>query len=503
MAGKRKLPSPLTILMAVIIIAALATVVIPAGQYSRLSYTAGDHFTLITKDTESSLPFTQHTLDSLDIKISLEKFKSGAIRKPVSIPGTYQTIARNRQGIIQILEAPVKGIYDSIDIVFFILVIGGFMNVFNESGAMIKGLTALSYNMKGREAWLIIILSFLFSFAGASYGMAEEALVFYPVMVPLFLAAGYDLMVPVAVIYAGTSIGYLSSFTNPFSTIIASNAAGVNWTDGLYERIAMFVITTMVTIWYIVRYAKKVKANPEASLVYRTDGAVISPYPAIDADNIKDSDTRLTGKTKLLLLVFLFTFLTMIAGVVLFDWWLLEMTALFLSSSILLAIITRLKESVFIKQFITGAESLLTVAMIVGVARGVTIILNEGHISDSILFYSAKLAGGMPPVLFIIVMLLLYMLFTLFISSSSGMAVLTMPIMGALAVLVNVPGREIVNAYLFGMGIMGFLTPTGLILPSLALVNVSFKAWWRFVYPLLIMISLICAACLAAGIFYK
>ncbi len=503
MTAKRKLPSPITILMAVIILAALATIVIPAGQYSRLYYTEGNAFKLTAKGAELSLPFAQQTLDSLNIKITLEKFKSGAIRKPVSVPGTYQTIPKNRQGLIEILQAPIKGIYDSIDIVFFILIIGGFMNVFNESGAMVKGLTALSFNMKGKEAWLIIILTFLFSFAGSSYGMAEEALVFYPVMVPLFLAAGYDLLVPVAVIFAGTQLGTLSSFTNPFSTIIASNAAGVNWSDGLTERIIMFTITTAVTIWYIVRYAQKVKTDPKASYVYRIDGDIVSPYPSIDNRNISQIETKLSGKTKLLLLIFLFTFLIMIAGVVLLDWWLLEMTTLFLTSAILLAIILRLKETVFIKQFITGAESLLSVAMIVGVARGVTIILNEGHISDSILFYSAKLAGSLPPVLFIVILLLLYMLFTLFISSSSGMAVLTMPIMGALAVLVNVPGREIVNAYLFGMGIMGFITPTGLILPSLALVNVSIKSWWRFIYPLLIILFIICAVCLSLGILYK
>jgi len=193
----------------------------------------------------------------------------------------------------------------------------------------------------------------------------------------------------------------------------------------------------------------------------------------------------------------------MIGAVIILDWWLLEMTTLFLGSSILLAFVLRLKETDFIKQFITGAEGLLSVAMIIGVARGVTIVLNEGHISDSILFYSAKLAGSLPPVLFIIIMLILYIFFTLFISSSSGMAVLTMPIMGGLAILVNVPGREIVNAYLFGMGIMGFIAPTGLILPSLALVNVSFKAWWRFIYPLIIILFIICAICLSIGIFYK
>ena len=137
-----------------------------------------------------------------------------------------------------------------------------------------------------------------------------------------------------------------------------------------------------------------------------------------------------------------------------------------------------------------------------GVARGVTLILNNGNISDSILYYSAQLVGGMPPALFIVMLLGLYMVFTLFISSSSGMAVLTMPIIGALAIIVNVPGREIVNTYLYGMGIMGFITPTGLILPALALSNVSLKAWWRFIYPLLIILIVLCASFLIAGIYF-
>jgi uncharacterized ion transporter superfamily protein YfcC len=126
--------------------------------------------------------------------------------------------------------------------------------------------------------------------------------------------------------------------------------------------------------------------------------------------------------------------------------------------------------------------------------------LNEGHISDSILFYSANLVSGMQSSVFIVSLLILFIVFTLFIASSSGMAVLTMPIMGGLAIMVNIPGREIVNAYLFGMGIMGFLTPTGLILPSLALANVSLKAWWRFIKPFLIILFLICCAFLIVGI---
>jgi uncharacterized ion transporter superfamily protein YfcC len=497
MAKKRKLFSPITILMIVIIIAALATWIVPAGRYDTISF--NERTFIINRDSEQvSLPFTQHTLDSVKIHIAAEKFSTGAIRKPVAVPGTFHFLKKNSQGPIDVLEAPLNGIVDSIDIILFILIIGGFMSVFHETGAMVKGLTFLSYRMKGKEAWLIIILTFLFSFAGSSYGMAEEALVFYPVMVPLFLAAGYDLIVPLMVIFGGTQLGTLSSFTNPFATIIASNAAGINWSDGLTERILMFIISTAISIWYLVRYAQKVKEDPSKSIVYRTDGTASSPYEKLDSNVINEP---LKGKTKLLLTLFLLTFLTMIAGIVWFGWWLTEMSALFLGVSILIAVIERVNEKKFLEQFIKGAQELLSVAFIIGVARGVTLVLNNGHISDSILFYSAKLVSGMPSAVFIIALLALYMIFNLFISSSSGMAVLTMPIIGGLAVIANVPGREIVNTYLFGMGIMGFMTPTGLILPSLALTNISLKAWWKFIYPLLIILFVVCSIFLIVGIY--
>ena len=499
MSKKSKLFSPLTILMIIIVIAALATWLVPAGRYNTLTF-QDNTFKYNTDSSDLTLPFTKKTLDSLQIFISPEKFASGAIRKPVAVPETFHLISRNSQGPIDVLEAPIKGITDAIEIILFVLIIGGFFNVFHETGAMVKGLTSLSYKMKGREAWLIILLTFLFSFGGASFGMAEEALVFYPVLVPLFLAAGYDLIVPVAVIFGGTQLGTLSSFTNPFATIIASNAAGVNWTDGLMERILMFAVSTGITIWYLVKYAQKVKKDPTKSIVYKIDGIIKSPY-----ENITNTATAepLSLRSKYLLMLFLFTFLTMIAGVVWFDWWLVEMSSLFLAAAILVAVITKTPEKKFLQQFIKGSEDLLAVAFIIGVARGVTIVLNEGHISDSILFYSAKLVGGMQPSIFIIVLLILFMIFTLFISSSSGMAVLTMPIIGGLAVIVNVPGREIVNAYLFGMGIMGFMAPTGLILPSLALVNVSIKAWWKFIYPLLALLFIVCCLFLIIGIYFK
>jgi uncharacterized ion transporter superfamily protein YfcC len=498
MAAIKKLPSPITILMLVIIFAAIATWLIPAGKYDTLSFPEGaSTFIYSSPEGDQSLPLSQKTLDELGIQISLDKFQDGSIRKPVSIPGTYEHMDANRQTPLDILIAPIKGIYDTIDIILFILFTGGFIGVFYATGAMEKGLLNLSLRMKGKEAWLIVILGFLFAFGGSSFGMAEEAFAFYPIMVPLFLAAGYDLLVPVAVLFGGTQLGVMSSFSNPFSTIIASNAAGINWTDGLYGRLLMFALSTGLFIWYVVRYAQKVKLNPQASYVYQSDGLVQSPFAHFKSE---ETENNADGKTNLLLLLFLTTFLVLIAGVILLNWWLPEMSALFLGSSILIAVITRMGEKKFISLFIKGAEELLGVAFIIGTARGVTIMLNDGNISDSILYYSANLMDHLPPSLFIVIMLFVYLVFTLFISSSSGMAVVTMPIMGSLAVMSGVPGREMVNSYLFGMGIMGMVTPTGLLLPSLALVNVSPKAWWKFIRPLLLMLLILSIIFLVVGV---
>jgi uncharacterized ion transporter superfamily protein YfcC len=502
MAKLKKLPAPVTILVIVIIISAIATWLMPAGSYDKLSYADG-RFSLATPKTTLALPGTQHTLDSLKVRIPLAKFKSGDIRKPVAVPGSYHKLKdKNTQGPINTLQAPIKGLIDAADIIFFILIIGGFMTVFQQTGAMDQGIRYLSYKMNGKEAWLIISLTFFFSFCGSSYGMAEESLVFYPVLVPLYLAAGYDLLVPVAVIFAGTQLGSLSSFSNPFATIIASNAAGISWTDGLIERILVFAITTGVTTWYIVRYAERCKKDPTYSLVHRFNGDQPSPFAHV-VSTTNDAPVTLGWRNVGLLLIFVATLFGMIAGVIWRGWWMTEMSAIYLAGALLVGLIVQMNESVFVERFMEGARSLLSVAFIVGTARGITIILNDGHVSDSILYYSANLVGGMPPVLFIVVLFVLYNLFTLFISSSSGMAVLTMPIFGSLAAVVGVPGREIVNCYLFGMGIMGLITPNGLILPSLALVNVSLKVWFKFIWPLMAILSIICAIFLVVGVLMK
>ena len=499
MSNKKSFPQPIPILMAVIVLAAISTWLLPAGQYSKLSAVEKKSFSMTTPDGDITLPFTQSTLDSLGLRISIQKFINGEVLKPVSVPGTYKKTGRNPQGFINILQAPVKGIYDSIDIILFVLIIGGFIYVFNETKAIEKGVAALAYSMKGKEPVLMVLLILVFAFGRATYGMEEEALAFYPILVPLFLAAGYDLIVPLAIIFGGNSVGGIAAFSNPFSTIIASNAAGINWMDGLYERLLLFVLSTIFLTWYVLRYAAKIKKDPTASLVYKIDGIVKSPYEINISNEVIPEKLEL--KTKLLLILFLCTFLAMIGGVVLLKWWTLEMSALLVGASILVAVLVRMNEKIFIQAFIKGAENLLGVAFIIGVARGITIVLNDGRVSDSILYFTANVVNHMPPPVFILLLLIFFLFFSLFISSTSGMAVLTMPIMGALAIIVNIPGNEIVNTYLYGMNIMFFLSPTSTLLPSLALVNVSLKAWFKFIMPLVIILFLLCAIFLIAGIY--
>ncbi|MEO6914718.1 MAG: hypothetical protein ABI151_02900 [Chitinophagaceae bacterium] len=493
-----KLPTATTLMMMVIILAAISTWILPAGQYSKLVNDDNKAF-LVTSHTGSiRLPFTQKTLDSLSIRIPVEKFMKGAIKKPISVPDTYQKQGNKPQGFVAILQAPIKGIVDSIDIVLFIMIIGGFMQIFNNTGALLKGITYLARKMKGRERLLIIILTFIYSLLGGSYGMDVESIVFYPVLVPLFLAAGYDLIVPLAIVFGGAGVGYISSFSNPFSTIIASNTLGISWMEGFYERVLFFFISTSLFIWYLLRYADKVKRNPAASLVFRKE---VSNNSSLDLHISSENEAiPLAAKTKILLLIFLLTFTSMISGIILFDWWTTEMSALFLGSAMLIAVVERMNEKLFVQEFTKGMESLLIVAVIVGLARGVTIVLNDGLASDSILFYASHMVQGVYPVVFIVLIMFFYFFFTIPVSSSSGMAVLTMPIIGSLAILLNIPGREVVNSYLFGIGIMYLITPTGSVFPALTMVNVSYKAWLKFIMPFVIGLLVLGAVFLIIGI---
>ncbi|OEK04890.1 YfcC family protein [Roseivirga misakiensis] len=489
-----KFPSPFSVLYIIIIISAIATWFLPAGSFDTLSYDSTQKVFLISGENASSLPANQQTLDSLGLNMELSKFESGKIRRPVSIPNTYLEQDASPQGFKEILFAPIKGIYESIDIILFVLIIGGFIGVFQHSGALDKGVGLLAKRMEGREKWLIISLILLIALGGTTFGMQEETIAFYPILVPIFLAAGYDLIVPVAAVYGGSCIGLMGALINPFGTIIASDAAGVSWTEGIESRIAMLILGAVVLIWYIVRYAEKVKNDPTNSILHGL--GIQNPF---EKKKKSEAVLKLTTMTWLLLTLFALTFLVMIYGVSSLGWWFEEMTALFLLAAIILGIVQRTTESAFVGAFVNGAKDLLGVALIIGVARGITIVLNDGLISGTLLNEASSLVSGTSPLVFLPVLMVVFFVLAFFISSSSGLALVSMPIMGALGNVVGVPTEEIVNAYLFGFGLMQFVTPSGLILPSLAMVNVPYNVWLKFIAKLLVPLAILGALILITG----
>ncbi len=430
------------------------------------------------------LPATQATLEGLGIKIPIEKFTSGAIYKPIGIPNTYKQLESKPQGFAALVQAPIKGIIAASDIIFLILIIGGLIGIMNLTGAFDAGIAWMAKTLKGKEYILIILVTTLIAAGGTTFGLAEETMAFYPILIPVFIAAEYDAMVGLACIFLGSAVGSMCSTINPFATIIASDTAGISWTEGLENRILMLVVCLTITILYILRYAKRVKADPATSIIYEQKEAL----EALFGLNNKSATVKFTNRLRLILVIFSLCFVIMIIGVSALDWWFVEMTATFLVGAIIIGFIAKIKESVFVEEFAKGAGALLSVAFIVGIARGVTILMEDGLISDTILFHASEITNGMSKGVFANVMLLVYSGLSFFMPSSSGMAVLTMPIMSPLADTVNIGREIIVDTYQYGLGLFYIINPTSLILAALAIVKIGFDKWLKFVIPLVLIL---------------
>ena len=484
---KLKFPTAQTILILIAALVTLLTWLIPAGKYDSLAYQASNK-TFIIKGIEKTieLPATQRTLEDLNIKIPIEKFINGDIYKPIGIPYTYKELTSQPQGVAALVKSPIKGIIAASDIIFLVLIIGGLIGIMNKTGAFDAGISWIANTLKGREYILIILVTTLIAAGGTTFGLAEETMAFYPILIPVFLAAKYDAMVGLACIFLGSGIGSMCSTINPFATIIASDAAGINWTTGFYNRLIMLGVCLIITILYILRYAKRVKDDPSKSIIFDQKDELETLF---GLHHIKTT-TKFTNRLRLITLVFSLCFIVMIIGVSFFDWWFVEMTATFLVGAIIIGFIGRIKESEFVEIFAKGAADLLSVAFIIGIARGVTILMEDGLISDTILYHASTFTEGMNKGVFTNVMLFIYGGLSFFMPSSSGMAVLTMPIMSPLADTVHIGRETIVDTYLYGMGLFYLINPTGLILAALAIVKVGFNKWLKFITPLLLILIL-------------
>lgn len=482
---KRGFPSAYTVLFIVLLLAAALTYLIPAGQYSTLAYSPDEKMFVITHPdgTTENMDPTQETLDKLKINADLDKFLDETITKPMAISGTYVDLPKNGQGLSALIMAPIQGVTEVVDIMLFIFMIGGAVGILNYMGAFNAGIGALARVSKGHEQIIIVVVTFLIAFGGTTFGMAEETIAFYPILIPIFLASGYDAMVGIAAIYAGSSIGCMFSTVNPFSVVIASNAAGINFESGLWVRLIGLIIGTVITVVYILRYARKVKADPANSIIFDDKEHIDKKFASLTQADAP----ALTLRFKVVLILFALTFVVMIYGVSRLGWWFSEMSALFLFSGIAIGLIGGLKEKEIAREFITGSSDLVGVALVCGLARAVNILLENGKVSDTLLYTMSGWVDGMNPVLFIIVMMLVFIILGFFINSSSGLAVLSIPIMAPLADAVGLPRDVVISAYIYGLGLIGLITPTGLILASLEMVDVTYNKWLKFCMPLMVI----------------
>lgn len=488
-----RIPSSYTVLFIIIAIMAVLTWFIPAGAY--------------------------------------ETAKDGGV-----ISGTYKTVASNPQGFFDILMAPVRGMLGvegtdgAIQVSFFILMVGGFLGVVNKTGALDTGIASVVRKNKGREKMLIAILIPLFALGGSTYGMGEETMAFYPLLIPVMIAVGFDSIVAVAIILIGSQIGCLASTINPFATGVAADAAGVSIADGMIWRIIQWFVLVGMSIWFVYNYASKIEKDPSKSLV--ADKAEEHK----EFFQLQNSGEELSKRQRNVLTIFTLTFVIMILslipwedfGIKLFTnintwlttmpilggaigktmgafgtWYFPEITMLFIMMGVLVAIVYRMSEDDFLSSFLTGAGEFLGVAMICAIARGIQVIMNGGMITATILHWGETGLSGLSSQVFIILAYIFYLPMSFLIPSTSGLAGATMGIMAPLGQFSNVPAHLVITAFQSASGILNMISPTSaIVMGALALGRVDLGTWWKFIGKFIVMVMLVSVLLLVVATFF-
>ena len=451
------MPTAYTILFLLIILVAVSTWLIPAGAYQYVNET------------------------------------------PVA--GTYHAVAQAPQGAGAVLKAAFSGFYDAVDVCVFILMVGGFLGVVMKTGAVDAGVGRIIQRLGGKEKWLIPILMIAFGLGGTTYGMWEETMAFYPLLIPVFLAAGYDAVVGISVILLGAGAGIISSTVNPFATGIAAGFAGVSLGEGILLRAIQWVVFEGAAIWFVMAYAARVKRNPARSVVGVGAGKLQA--------NMEET-VEFTPRRKVIMAVFTLTFLIMIYGVIPFDemglplpvlgWWFPELSALFLVSGVIIGLIDRMGEEEIAETYVAGCADLLGVALIIGISRGITVLMNDGQITDTILHWGERALSGTGPVSFVLLVYLLYLPLTVLIPSSSGLATLSVPIIAPLGEFAGVGGDLVVTAFQSASGLVNIITPTAaVVMGALALGHVPYDKWVKYVWKLILYFFLLTLMFLVVG----
>ncbi|WP_394867475.1 YfcC family protein [Paraclostridium bifermentans] len=449
------IPHTFTIIFLLIVFMAILTWIIPSGQFQR-------------KEIDNRL---------------------------VVIPNTYEHVKENPQNIDDIFRAPIDGFVDAAEIVGFVLLVGGSFGIVNKTGAIEAGINAVVKKLRGNEIIIIPISMILFSLGGTVFGMAEETLPFYMIFVPLMLAIGYDSLTAVATVFLGAMTGNIASTINPFSVGIAQALAQITPGSGIGFRFLIYIILITISIAFVIFYARNIKKYPKKSIVYDLD-LETKKHIQMESSNIKDFTAKEIG----VLIIFATGMTMMIFGVLKLGWYISEIAMIFIAIGVLSGIIGGLNQETIAISFIEGAKDLVSAALAIALARGIVIIAQNGFIIDTMLNSAAGYLQNLPKVVFVNLTLFLEAALAFLIPSSSGLASLTIPVLAPLSDLVGVSVQLIVTAYQFGVGLTNVITPTsGVLMGALALANIPYSKWLRFVMPLIITLFISCMIFLTIG----
>ena len=434
--------------------------------------------------------------------------------------------------------APVKGFADALPVCLFVMILGGFLGMMTETGALDNGIAVLVKKLHGREIMLVPVLMLIFSLGGTTYGMCEETVPFYALLAATMMAAGFDPLVGAATVLLGAGCGCLGSTVNPFAVGAAVDALTgvgieVNQTIIIGLGLVLWAVTTLISIAFVMNYAKKVKADKGSTILSMQElKDAEEAHGAAAAEVTKD--VKLTGRQKAVLGIFTFTFAVMIVGFIpladlnagvagFFDngvydaegnvitqawsavitglpigqWYFDEASTWFFVMAIVIGIVGGLSEKKIVDTFITGAADMMSVVLIIALARGISVLMAATGLDVYVLAAAANALAGLSGVIFAPMSFLVYFGLSFLIPSTSGMATVSMPIMGPLAAELGFAPEVMVMIFSAAIGVVNLFTPTsGAIMGGLALAKVEWTTWLKFALKLIVVLTIVCAVIL-------
>ena len=438
--------------------------------------------------------------------------------------------------------APIKGFADALPVCLFVMILGGFLGMMTETGALDNGIAVLVQKLKGNEIMLIPVLMLIFSLGGTTYGMCEETVPFYALLAATMMAAGFDPMVGAATVLLGAGCGCLGSTVNPFAVGAAVDAltgVGIEVNQSIIIGLGavLWIVTTAMSIFFVMSYAKKVKADKGSTILSMQELKDAEEAHGKAASEV-NKEVKLTGRQKGVLIAFAFTFVVMIVGFIpladlnegvanFFDagavydadgnavvqgwsalitglpigqWYFDEASTWFFLMAILIGIIGGLSEKQIVNTFITGAADMMSVVLVIALARGISVLMANTGLDVFVLDAAANALAGLSGVIFAPMSFLVYFGLSFLIPSTSGMATVSMPIMGPLAVKLGFSPEVMVMIFSAAIGVVNLFTPTsGAIMGGLALAKIEWTTWLKFALKLIVALSVVCAVILTVA----